>query len=417
MPSLREPAPVRVYGVVIGHLHRDAHGAIRFIPDGDWLAGQQHPPLGLAMLRSPGIRLASTGLPIWFENLLPEVDGALRKLVCKRLKIRLTDSAALLEALGGDLPGAVEVGGGESPDQPSEEIEEDIGEGAMPSGLRISLAGLQLKLSMLLVGERLILPLKGSIGKWIVKVPSSNLQELPQVEAATMSWARTVGLFVPDFRVVESSNIDGIDSKLIESVPFVFAIQRFDRTTDGRIHQEDFAQVYEIAPGLKYGKDAQKYKPGGTIRYSGMARQIEDVCGRQERDRFLERVAFVIGSGNDDAHLKNWSLQWGHEHRPWLSPCYDMVATVSWPDASTDELALELARGIGRFALLDRHAIRRFLEASGATDAEEKFFDVLQRMRARWLDLEGVPDRMRSALVAHWQRVPILRDMGGLPTS
>lgn len=416
MPTLRDPAPVRVYGVVVGHLLRDAHGAIRFTPTKEWLEGEQHPPLGLAMLRNPAVRMSSTGLPPWFENLLPEADGALRRLLCKRLKIRHNDSAALLVALGNDLPGAVEVGGDGISEPSDVGAEDDEGTGEpLPPGLRISLAGLQLKLSMRLQDERLVLPAHGGVGEWIVKIPGEKLPDLPHVEASTMSWARAVGLTVPEFRVVESSKLEGNGLTLLDSIPYVFAIKRFDRMTDGRIHQEDFAQVYEVPPGDKYGS-GQQYKPAGKIRYSGMARLIDDVCGRNSRDDFIERVAFIIGSGNDDAHLKNWSFQWTHDHRPRLSPCYDLVSTISWPEVSGTALALELAKGVSHFPLLDRRSIQRFLDACSASDAEVRFFDVLQRMRTRWTDLEEVPERMRAALSDHWSRVPILQSLGGLPT-
>lgn len=70
---------VRVYGTQVGTLERDPHGQIHFYPDGDWLVGGQIPPLGLALQGDPSPRRAGSGLPCWFENLLPSQDSPLRR--------------------------------------------------------------------------------------------------------------------------------------------------------------------------------------------------------------------------------------------------------------------------------------------------------------------------------------------------
>jgi serine/threonine-protein kinase HipA len=112
------------------------------------------------MLAQPGVRVARTGLPPWFENLLPEEGGALRRLICKPLGLRAGDSASLLVALGKDLPGAVEVTGStiEATGETSVDAHDDQ---RLGPALRISLAGLQLKFSMSMDGDRLVLPAKG----------------------------------------------------------------------------------------------------------------------------------------------------------------------------------------------------------------------------------------------------------------
>jgi serine/threonine-protein kinase HipA len=246
-----------------------------------------------------------------------------------------------------------------------------------------------------------------------VKIPGALFPELPEIEAATMAWANAAGLTVPSFRVLRSDAVEGVSPRIMDASPTVFAIERFDRKVDGRIHQEDLAQVFEVPPACKYG-DAGALRRHGKIRYSGVARMIEDLCGEKGRYEFLERLAFVVASGNGDAHLKNWSLQWSHEHRPWLSPCYDLVATVSWPDQDKS-LALELIPGVSRFSSVDRATLRTFVAATGAKEAEDHFLAALQRAKATWKMIsDRAPLRMRAALVEHWQQVPVLRELGGL---
>jgi serine/threonine-protein kinase HipA len=48
----------------------------------------------------------------------------------------------------------------------------------------------------------------------------------------------------------------------------------------------------------------------------------------EDGGEFVRRLAFVIASGNGDAHLKNWSLIYPTGRRARLSPAYDQIATV-----------------------------------------------------------------------------------------
>jgi serine/threonine-protein kinase HipA len=144
------------------------------------------------------------------------------------------------------------------------------------------LAGLQLKFSMSMDGDRLVLPAKGAEGRWIVKIPGALFPELPEIEAATMAWAHAVGLTVPSFRVLRSDAVEGVSPRIMDACPTVFAIERFDRKIDGRIHQEDLAQVFEVPPACKYG-DGGALRRHGKIRDSGVAQMIGDLCGEKGR--------------------------------------------------------------------------------------------------------------------------------------
>lgn len=399
---------VLVYGQRVGRLDDVGQGRVRFIPDTNWLQGEQHPPLGLAFLVDPRPRTATGAAPAWFENLLPKKGSRLRNWICRQRELRETDSLGLLAALGRDLPGAVELLG-----QPGDHRDPEAVEEEPPDLLRFSLAGAQLKLSMLLSGERFVFPARGQSGDWIVKIPGERFPELPEVEAATMAWARLAGLSVPDFQVLPIERLHGMDTRQFGTSARVFAIRRFDRSGDGRVHQEDFAQALDFRPENEYGDK----NPGAS--YDGMATLVGDICLAEGQEDFVARLAFVVASGDDDAHLKNWSLQWGYEHRPWLSPCYDQVATISWPDfgwgrASGPTLALALGRE-KKFARLDRRCLQKFAARANIADGVEVFMEGLERARLAWPSVaEQAPQRMVDAIRTHWRRVPLLREAGPL---
>lgn len=156
--SFAQGLDVRVYGVRVGRLARDPHGEVRFTPDRQWLDDNQRPPLGLAFLSNPAPRIQRGSIPIWFENLLPEPKTVMRRRICAQHDIRDRDSATLLQVLGSDLPGAVEIGGDIN------ERDDDTTAAIDDGKLRFSLAGMQLKLSMLLTEDRFILPARGQSG-------------------------------------------------------------------------------------------------------------------------------------------------------------------------------------------------------------------------------------------------------------
>ncbi|MFS8070255.1 MAG: HipA N-terminal domain-containing protein, partial [Byssovorax sp.] len=108
-------------------------------------------------------------LPPFFANLVHE--GRLRELYVKTFGIAHDDDLGLLAAVGRDLPGAVSV-------HPSDDVmhEEgapdsvDVDPERVPEGFRFSLAGVQLKFSMLRQGGNFTLPAHDERGDWIVKM-------------------------------------------------------------------------------------------------------------------------------------------------------------------------------------------------------------------------------------------------------
>jgi len=341
--------------------------------------------------------------------------------VCAAHGLRDGQSFALLGALGRDLTGAVEVASGVTPEGDTGEDHDDADD-APPASLKLiqrlsSLAGMQLKFSMSMVKERLTLPARSAGGQWIVKLPGTEYAELPAVEHATMTWAQRAGFDVPPHFVVEVERLIGIPAGWIdEGATHAFAVKRFDREDDGsKLHQEDLCQALDVPPINKYGDMAPHVSLDGALRF------VADVCGEPSGREMARRIGFTIASGNGDAHLKNWSLLWGNKTRPTLAPCYDLVATISWAQRLGWEhperpggpsLALRVG-GEHRFALLDDRALAAHVEKSGQPWASEELMSGIIRARDAWRYVEpDAPQAMRAALDTHWQRVPVLRNLG-----
>lgn len=422
---------VRLSSQRVGLLERTRAGLVRWLPDPIWERGGQRPRLGLDFLRSPGMQEAATGLPPWFENLLPEPGSALRDRLCRTHGLRPTDSLGLLSALGGDLPGAVEVRAvaaqdalpiaaadaapeiAEPADRTSAEASLDLG----PGQLRFSLAGMQLKLSMAALGQKFALPARGHHGSWIVKLPGREMPDLPDVEAATMAWAQAAGHRVPENYTIPADRLVGLPADWTEGCPRAYAIRRFDRQ-DGtrRVHHEDLCQALGVLPTHKYGDTGSPH-----FSFDSALRLVLDAAGEAVAQEFARRIGFVIACGNDDSHLKNWSLEWGDKERPSLTPCYDLVSTISWEKygwTSNRRKGPTLGLGLGRvryFRQLDRVALIRHSDRVGQPWAREHIMEGIQQARRAWPEIEArCPPAMRLAMRSHWRNVPVLREAGPL---
>ncbi len=407
---------VALPGRVVGALVQERSGLVRWTPDPAWERDQQEPRLGLDFLRTRGARSDASELLPWFENLLPERGSELRARLCALHALRDGQSFALLRVLGGDLIGAAEAVDSAS-NYDSAASDHVPGQEVVADSLdRMSaLTGMQLKFSMSMVNERLVLPARANKTQWIVKIPR-EYPELAEVEVATMTWARASGFQVPDHHVVPISALEGIPNGWVEGDAAAFAVQRFDRREDGtKIHQEDFCQALGLRPREKYG-DA-----GNRVSFEGALRLAIDACGEADGREMARRIGFMLACGNTDAHLKNWSLLWGDRVKPTLTPCYDLVSTISWDkfgwqNPGGPRPALSLG-GERFFRLVAPVTLDAFAKGTSAEWAKGEVLDGIDRARAAWLDMRALaPARMRAALELHWDSVPLLRHVGPLPT-
>ncbi|MCX4798230.1 type II toxin-antitoxin system HipA family toxin [Streptomyces sp. NBC_01242] len=282
----------------------------------------EHPVLGQGFERDPRKRRSGSGsVPEWFANLLPEPGSGLRHMIATELSKKKLHDFVLLSHLGEDLPGAVRV----VPDVPLDGLpdHEPTSMCEHEHALRFSLAGVQPKFSMRYEGKALVLPATGSGGDWIVKLPDQRFPAVPENEFAMLKWAGRAGIDVPESHLVPGTLIRNLPEGTIGPDEHALAIRRFDRTDDGRVHQEDFAQVREVSAEAKYDK----------ANYEGIGRVISAVCPVEDAVEYLRRLAAFTLMGNADAHLKNWTLRYPTVRQARLSPAYDLVCVTAYPKA------------------------------------------------------------------------------------
>ncbi|HZL19150.1 MAG TPA: type II toxin-antitoxin system HipA family toxin [Polyangia bacterium] len=388
-----------------------AVGTIRSQPDGrnefsflpEYLNASRRPVLGQYFEdHLTDIHRSRLHLAPFFSNLLPE--GGLRELIARHAQVHPDREADLLAVLGEDLPGAIVVRriSGEVTDAEQASEATNIERGETDGTLRFSLAGAQLKFSVLYrAGTRgPTFPLAGRGGDWIAKLPSEIYEQVPENEYAMMLWAGQVGINIPEVRLIAAGDIEGLPVQ-IDPHQQVFLSRRFDRPTSGpRIHQEDFAQVANV-------RRAQRY---GTMSHTSIARVVRAVSGEDDLDETIRRTAFNVLIGNGDAHLKNWSLVYPDGIQARLSPAYDLVSTVTY--ISTDKLALKLSRE-DRF---DQVRLLHFERLAEKIDVSPGHITnivktAVQRAMAAWPS-EGLEPRRAKLLRAHIERLPLLAEAG-----
>lgn len=340
-------------------------------------------------------------LPSFFDNLLPEPAGALRRLIARSAGIDERDDLGLLAVAAADLPGAVtlrEAPGGPLPLSPDENGGVESAE--IPNGrLHFSLAGLQLKFSMLREAERYVLPGRDRFGDWIVKLSSRQVPGLVENEHAMLEWARAAGFEVPETRLPTAAELEALVD-YVEPDIRALALRRYDRSGLRRLHQEDFAQVMGKRPANKYDST-----------FDDLVAAAVNVLGAEAGEELLARLVLMIATGNADAHLKNWSLLYPDGIRPVLAPLYDQVATIAWPRFDR-ELAMKI-RGLKQFNQITRQLLWSILDDESR--ASDVIADSVIRLRRAWHEANPAAEMLaehREALREHWQTVPVLREHG-----
>ncbi|MBU1369030.1 MAG: HipA domain-containing protein [Bacteroidetes bacterium] len=191
----------------------------------------------------------------------------------------------------------------------------------------VAIPGVQAKLSMSVVkgtkekSDTRLTVVDALGGRYIFKPPSDRFPEMPENEHVTMRMAESYGI-----RVVPSSLIR------LASGELSYITKRIDRTETGeKIHMIDMFQITEAFD--KYKSSMEKV---GKALYSYSSNTLLDALF------YFELTLFSFLTGNNDMHLKNFSMIEGPSG--WiLSPAYDLLnASILNPD-DEEELALTLA--------------------------------------------------------------------------
>lgn len=346
------------------------------------------------------------------SNLLPE--GSLRELIAQGLKVHVANEFHILSYLGEDLPGAIEALPMEPEDVPVHLLERVLNAygkvkavkfdkgvlGTKGGDNKFSLAGVQMKFSMKERDGRYNLSKGNVLGDWIIKTPSTKHKFVPLNEYTAMSLAGLVDVDVPEFKLVELDKLDNLPQINLPDEKEAFAIKRFDRVDDQRIHMEDFAQILVKYPHEKY--TSANYENIGKVIYDFSGDGIADA------QQFARRLLVNILLANGDAHLKNWSFLYLDKITPRLSPAYDIVTTSVYIENET-QFALNLGKTKEWYSA-SMENFQTWADKSGIPWRVIKphLDDTLSKARELWPEaLETLPmqDQHKTSLKAHWGKL------------
>lgn len=311
---------------------------LRYAPD--WVASSAGRPLSLSLpFGYNNAELRGAAVEYYFENLLPD-STAIRKRVAARYRVSSTDAFDLLQAIGQDCVGSIQL----------------LPEGAEPFGVhrvdgvalsehdiarhlqhlvspeklnirpeheddfRISLAGAQEKTALLRWQGQWLRPTGATPTTHILKLPmglvgghQADFSTSVDNEWLCLRILRAYGLPVAD------AQVETFESRR------VLVVERFDRriSQDGqaiwRLPQEDFCQALGISPLLKYEAD------GGP----GLGELAQVLRGSSEpRDLatlLTTQILFWLLRATD-GHAKNFSIHLLPGGRYRLTPLYDVMS-------------------------------------------------------------------------------------------
>ncbi|MCP3889425.1 MAG: type II toxin-antitoxin system HipA family toxin [Desulfobulbaceae bacterium] len=337
------------------------------------------------------------------SNLLPE--GVLREMLALGLKVHIDDEFQLLGYLGRDLPGALVATPMAIEDVPAYVLQhEDASESvelSFDEGLHhFSLAGVQMKFSMLQRDGRYHISEPGERGDWIVKPPSARHKNVPLSEYSAMRLAQLAGVDIPEVRLVEVEKLVKLPFINLPDEKYAFAIRRFDRKGQERIHTEDFAQVLVKYQHEKY--DSANYEQIGKVLFNFTGNGLANV------QQFARRLLVNILLANGDAHLKNWSLIYPDKITPELSPAYDIVTTRVYM-GDERKFALNLGKNKEWYkASVDHFQIWAARADIPWRAVKPHLFDTLDKARTLWKkELTSLPmdDEHKKGLREHWKNL------------
>ncbi len=198
-------------------------------------------------------------------------------------------------------------------------VEEQIHE-AETRATKMSIQGVQPKLSAKLNVKGKVFEVVDTGGRFILKPQNQLYRCLPENEAITMHLASAVGIETPFHGMIYAK--DGT---------LTYFIKRFDRQGYRKRALEDFAQLAGLSRVTKYNYSMERLVP-----------ILEQHCTfpKLEKLKLLRLTLFNYLVGNEDAHLKNFSLIRLNQ-KVQLSPAYDLLNTTIVMKV-TEELALPL---------------------------------------------------------------------------
>ncbi|KTD73445.1 HipA domain-containing protein [Legionella tucsonensis] len=235
---------------------------------------------------------------------------------------------------------------------------------------KMSIQGVQKKLSAQLKIKATCFEIVDQNGHYILKPQSDIYPELPENEAITMTLAKTIDLEVPIHGLVYSK-----DNSM------TYFIKRFDRIGHNKkLALEDFAQLSGEDRNTKYDSSMER-----------VISVIEKFCTfpKIEFVRLFKLTLFNFLIGNEDMHLKNFSLI-TKDKKICLSPAYDLLNSTIAQKNAKEEMALPIR---GRKNNLTQHDLIDYFAGERLGLNPKIIAEVLQEIQyavPKWRELIGM---------------------------
>lgn len=242
-----------------------------------------------------------------------------------------------------------------------------------------SVTGVQPKLSLGFSKERDVpkrFTLVGVWGEYILKPQTNVYPNLPEIEDLTMHLA-------------EISKIKTVQHSLIKlkSGQLAYITKRIDRNNGEKSHMEDMCQLTERLTEHKYKGS-----------YEQIAKAIKKYTTNPGLDvtDYYELVLFSFLTGNNDMHLKNFSLL-KRDLTYSLCPAYDLVASELVVEGDDEDLALNLN---GKRKKINRNDFEIAMNAAGMDQKViENIFKKYKKLLPKWtkfIDESFLPEPLKN---------------------
>lgn len=260
----------------------------------------------------------------WFAELLPE--GNQYDYMLAQAGLRDGDTLGFLARYGRDVAGAVQLWDLDDPTEPKVPearpvndveirslLEDPMGSPLAnePTAGKSSLPGVQPKIVLV-----------KSVDGWAQALggyPSTHILK-PQLENE-----RAFTIFDEEYgaRIARAIGLARFDTciTVFDGLP-ALVVERYDRFSGDRIHQEDFSQALGARGSQKY----QEF--GGRVTLLRVAEVLKLHCPEEDLSRLGRMVVLAVALGNLDMHTKNIGLLHPSSGEVRLAPTYDVVPQV-----------------------------------------------------------------------------------------
>jgi serine/threonine-protein kinase HipA len=330
-------------GIRMGTWRIPTRGPMEFAYDPAWIAADVGRPLSLSLpIPLDNAPLKGDRVLNYFDNLLPDSE-AIRKRIARRFQTDTLDTFDLLEAIGRDCVGAVQLLGADEEPVGVEQIDgtpltegeieallnQTAGSGAFGAqddedDFRISLAGAQEKTALLWHEGQWMRPHGATPTTHILKLPlglvgnrRADLTTSVENEWLCMHLLQAYGL------PVAQTDIEMFGRQRVLSV------KRFDRQMHSsgkwllRLPQEDFCQVMGLPSHKKYENEGGP----GVIDLAQVLQQSE--TAKEDIETLLTAQILFWLLAAPDGHAKNFSIRLLPRGQYRMTPLYDVMSI--WP--------------------------------------------------------------------------------------